>query len=112
MEITSKPTLTTLDHYTHSTGFSPTLTSTSSLLYQICWTLHILVDRLGYFDWLIGAPDKSDDDTRASPGFEETRELPTEHHLRKQPDILVNPQDLHLAFQALDVSKGRGPMKE
>ena len=63
VEITLKPTfttlttLTTLDPNSHFTRFSPIPTSTLSLLNLLCQDLFVLVDHLGYFDRLIGAPD-------------------------------------------------------
>ena len=63
MEITLKPglttltTLTTLEHYADFTHFSPIPTFTLSPLNLRCQNLSILVDRLSYFDWSIGAPD-------------------------------------------------------
>ena len=47
--------MTTLDP--HSTRFSPTPTSTLPILYLRPQTSPILVDRLGYFNWSIGALD-------------------------------------------------------
>ena len=51
-----EPTLTTLTiPDPHSTCCSPTPTSTSPVLYLHLQTSLIFVDRLGYFDWSIGA---------------------------------------------------------
>ena len=64
MEITLKPTLTalttltTLDPYAHSNRFSSTPTSTLFRLKLLCQKSPILVDRLGYSSWWIGAPDR------------------------------------------------------
>ena len=69
-------TLTAVDPYAHSTHLSSTPTSALSPLYLLCQTLPILVDPLGYFDWLIGAPAKRGAKTCIKLAFSSSLILP------------------------------------